>query len=153
MDKKSQVAHVKAVTFHEVATNLYLFDKIPLFFDFEETGILVPTVYFLWKSPSVYPLLVVHEPVLQFLENGADLMLQGTSFSDPIGLIPGVAKSFPVPTFKRGDVVAIGLNIEGKVRPVAVGCALMSSDEVVTGKFLGKGVQTIHVVKDTLWFI
>ena len=81
VDKKSQVAHVKAVTFQETPVNVYLFDKNPLFLDFDEKGPLVPTVYFLWKNPSVYPMLVVHMPVLQYLENGADLMLQGKNFS------------------------------------------------------------------------
>ena len=80
VDKKSQVTHVKGVTFQEVPISLYLFDKVPLFVEFDEKEILVPTVYFLWKSPSVYPMLVVHEPVLHYLENGADLMLQGTIY-------------------------------------------------------------------------
>lgn len=151
VDKKSQVAHVKAVTFQDVPINLYLFNKCPLFLDFDEKGVLVPTVYFLWKHPSAYPMIVVHEPVLQFLENGADLMLQGSfMFSNYTNKFLGVARSVPLPLFSKGEVVAIGLNCQGKIQPVAVGTTTMSS-EMATKSLQGKGVQVIHVVKDALW--
>ena len=49
--------------------------------------------------------------------------------------------------------MAIGLNVNGKIQPVAVGCTLLSSDEIIANKFQGKGIQTIHVIKDSLWLV
>lgn len=53
-----------------------------MFFDFDAAGVLFPTLYFTWIAPTVFPMLVVHEEVLHYLENGADLMLQGLCLFD-----------------------------------------------------------------------
>ncbi|CAD6195280.1 unnamed protein product [Caenorhabditis auriculariae] len=142
IEKKSQVAQVKIVNYQGDAMNLYLFDKTPMLFDFSESGVVYPTVFFLWSFPKSYPVILVHEPVLQYLENGADLML------------PGVLRgeNYPFPKFRRGGPVAIALCSGTKVTgPVAVGCSMMSSDEMQACGFQGKGVQLLHVFRDSLW--
>ncbi|KIH64259.1 hypothetical protein ANCDUO_05434 [Ancylostoma duodenale] len=77
LSKKAQYAQAKLITFNGTTLNLYIVDKEPMFFDFDAAGVLFPTLYFTWIAPSVFPMLVVHEEVLHYLENGADLMLQG----------------------------------------------------------------------------
>ncbi|KHJ78282.1 hypothetical protein OESDEN_22098 [Oesophagostomum dentatum] len=77
LPKKAQYAHAKLVTANGTTLNLYIVDKEPMFFDFDAAGVLFPTVYFTWLAPTVFPMIIVHEAVLHYLENGADLMLQG----------------------------------------------------------------------------
>lgn len=139
-----QVAQVKLTTFENNQMNVYTIDKVPTLFDFNETGNIYPTVFYLWNNPKAYPVLICHEPVLQFLENGADLML------------PGVIRStfFQFPTIRKGGPVVIAFyNAEmGTISgPSAVGCAMMSSEEMHTCGFKGKGVQILHVFRDHLW--
>ncbi|CAB3411174.1 unnamed protein product [Caenorhabditis bovis] len=144
LDKKAQIAKVKIVDFLDDTMNVYLFDKVPMLFEFSETGVVYPTVFYMWQFPKAYPVLLVHEPVLQYLENGADLML------------PGVIKSdlYTFPAIRKGGPVAIALFSSSESRiigPIAVGCSLMSSDEMFSCGFQGKGVQVLHVFRDFLW--
>ncbi|VDO55047.1 unnamed protein product [Haemonchus placei] len=140
--KKALVAHAKFVTFNGANLNVYLVDKEPMFFDFDAEGVLFPTIYCTKMAPTVFPMLLVHEPVLAHLQNGADLML------------PGVIRNhdLPIREFARGDVVTISILTNGQIMgPVAIGAALMSSQEMTTSMFTGKGVQPLHIYKDFLW--
>ncbi|CAP24043.1 Protein CBG02479 [Caenorhabditis briggsae] len=144
IDKKGQVAQVKLTTFDGTQMNVYTIDKVPMLFDFSETGNIYPTIFYLWNNPKTFPVLVCHYPVLEYLENGADLML------------PGVIRSstFEFPTFRKGAPVAIAFHCTetGTVSgPSAIGCSLMSSDEMIACGFKGKGVQVLHVFRDELW--
>uniref|UniRef100_A0A1I7WWI8 PUA domain-containing protein n=1 Tax=Heterorhabditis bacteriophora TaxID=37862 RepID=A0A1I7WWI8_HETBA len=143
-DKKVQIAHVKLMAFNNTTMNVYTFDKNPMFFDFDSDDVLFPTVYFSWKLPAMFPTLVVHEPVFTYLQNGADLML------------PGVIRTehFPLPQFQCSSPITISVYCNGKVKgPVAVGIALMSSQDMVVNGFHGKGVQILHVFRDFLWYV
>jgi hypothetical protein len=52
--------------------------KNPIFIEPEkEKGNLIPTVYTLWLRPELLPTLTTHPPVVEKLQNGADLMLPG----------------------------------------------------------------------------
>ncbi|KAK6036136.1 hypothetical protein COOONC_26359, partial [Cooperia oncophora] len=54
--------------------------------------------------------------------------------------------------FARGDVVTISMLSNGQViGPVAVGTALMSSQDMIANKFTGRGVQPLHIYRDFLW--
>uniref|UniRef100_A0A8R1HSK7 Eukaryotic translation initiation factor 2D n=1 Tax=Caenorhabditis japonica TaxID=281687 RepID=A0A8R1HSK7_CAEJA len=144
IDKKGQVAQVKITNFENTQLQFYTIDKIPTLFEFSDTGNIYPSVYYLWKNPKAFPVLVCHEPVFQFLENGADLML------------PGVIRSekFEFPTFRKGAPVAIAFysSENGTVTgPSAVGCSIVSSEDVLRNGFKGKGVQVLHVFRDQLW--
>ncbi|EFO91604.1 hypothetical protein CRE_11810 [Caenorhabditis remanei] len=144
IDKKGQVAQVKLTNFDGNQMNVYTIDKVPQLFEFSESGNIYPTVFYMWNNPKAFPVLVCHYPVLSYLENGADLML------------PGVIRSetFQLPTFRKGVPVAIAFHCTetGTVcGPSAIGCSLMSSDEMVACGFKGKGVQVLHVFRDELW--
>lgn len=124
--------------------NVYTIDKVPMLFEFSENGNIYPTVYYMWNNQKTFPVLICHEPVFSYLENGADLML------------PGVIRSsiFPFPTFRKGAPVAIAFyssETETVSGPSAVGCSMMSSEEMVVCGFKGKGVQVLHVFRDQLW--
>ncbi|WKX95541.1 hypothetical protein Q1695_012197 [Nippostrongylus brasiliensis] len=141
LPKKALVAHVKVVTFNGATLNVYTVDKEPMFFDFDAEGVLFPTVYCTGHALSSFPLLLTHEAVLPHLENGADLMLPGV-----------IRKELPMPQFNRGDVVVIAVSSGDQViGPMAIGAALMSSQEMVANKFEGRGVQVLHVFRDFLW--
>ncbi|RCN43181.1 hypothetical protein ANCCAN_10826 [Ancylostoma caninum] len=142
LPKKAQYAQAKIITFNGTTLNLYIVDKEPMFFDFDAAGVLFPTLYFTWIAPTVFPMLVVHEEVLHYLENGADLMLQGVIRREMI----------PLYEFNRGDAVTISVLTGGKIMgPMAVGITLMSAQEMIANKFEGKGVQILHIFRDLLW--
>jgi predicted ribosome-associated RNA-binding protein Tma20 len=50
---------------------------IPLFFDVDGRNILYPTIFTLWKFPSLLPHVKIPSPVSSFLLRGADLMAPG----------------------------------------------------------------------------
>lgn len=60
-------------------TLLYSVDNVPLFFDANSRNALFPTVFALWKCPSMLRHFVIHEHVSHFVLKGADLMLPGVS--------------------------------------------------------------------------
>ncbi|KAE9416866.1 hypothetical protein Angca_006573 [Angiostrongylus cantonensis] len=141
LPKKVLIAHVKLLAFNGAVINVYVVDREPMFFDFDDSGFLFPTLYFSWIGPTTFPTLVVHESVLRYLENGADLMLQGV-----------IREGIPLSDFPRGSPVTISVLKDGHVMgPMVVGIALMSSEEMIANKFEGKGVQVLHIFKDTLW--
>ncbi|KAJ1365786.1 hypothetical protein KIN20_026220 [Parelaphostrongylus tenuis] len=141
LPKKALVAHVRLQAFNGTIINLYTVDKEPMFFDFDPAGFLFPTLYFTWINPAAFPVFVVHESVLQYLENGADLMLPAV-----------IRERMPLSEFPRGSPVTILTHKDGQIMgPMVVGAALMSSEEMVANNFKGKGVQVLHIFKDTLW--
>ncbi|KAK6021590.1 PUA domain protein [Ostertagia ostertagi] len=123
--KKAMVAHAKFVTFNGASLNCF-FQR-----------------YIARKAlPSLSPCCLVHESVLSHLENGADLMLPGVVHN----------QNLPMRQFNRGDVVTISIISNGQVvGPVAVGAALMSSQDMIANKFTGRGVQPLHMYRDFLW--
>ncbi|KAK5965265.1 Eukaryotic Initiation Factor [Trichostrongylus colubriformis] len=140
--KKALVAHAKFVTFSGATLNVYLVDKDPMFFDFDAAGVLFPTIYCTKLAPMAFPMVLVHESVLAHLQNGADLML------------PGIIRSaeLPMREFARGHVVTISIRSNGQVMgPMAVGTALMSSQEIIASNFNGRGIQPLHIYRDFLW--
>ncbi|VDM84994.1 unnamed protein product [Strongylus vulgaris] len=129
-------------------------DKEPMFFDFDAAGVLFPTIYFTWIAPTVFPMLIVHENVLHYLENGADLMLQGIHLNlIPSGtflckIVEGVLQKELIPLYElnRGDAVTISVLTNGKVMgPMAVGVTLMSSQEMVANREFGsRAAPPVH---------
>ncbi|KAI8096873.1 uncharacterized protein BX664DRAFT_377996 [Halteromyces radiatus] len=100
----------------------------------------IPTVYTLWRYPTILPTLYTWGPVVQKLIEGADLMIPGL-VNGPDGTLPSV---------KEGDLVAI--TIRGYKYPLAVGkMAISSSDIKVRSGMKGKAVYVLHVYHDFLW--
>lgn len=141
--KKALVAHAKLSTYNGTTMNMYLVDKEPMFFDFDSEGVLFPTVYCTRLAPLSFPMLLIHEPVLRNLENGADLMLQGVVRKHEL----------PMAQFARGDAVTISIISNGGqvVGPMVIGTALMSSQDIIANRFEGRGVQVLHIFRDLLW--
>ena len=99
-------------------------DLLPLLFD-AGGGELFPTVYAMWKMPSLLPPLEINAEVTPFIFRGADLMLQGV-------YPESVRDAFDAG--QRRCVIA-----RGNPLPLAVGSMLLSSDEVkING--INKGV-------------
>lgn len=65
-------------------TLIYSIDGVPLFFDANGRSALFPTVFALWKCPSMLRHFVIHEHVSHFVLKGADLMLPGVSMINGI---------------------------------------------------------------------
>lgn len=74
---KATFSVAKIVSANGLLMNVYICDKEPLLFEFHKETNLFPTVYFAWMCPNCVPILFVHPNVVDFLENGADLMLPG----------------------------------------------------------------------------
>jgi translation initiation factor 2D len=99
---------------------------------------LFPTVYTLWKNPGLLPILHTHPPVIEKLQNGADLM------------IPGMVPPFPEAA-KKGALVGIASSERPGV-PVCVGvCEIdVAGLEKVVGE-RGKAVRMVHWVGDEIF--
>jgi translation initiation factor 2D len=57
--------------------NVYVCDKDPILFEFQNEENLFPSLYFTWICPTCVPVLLIPPNVMEFIENGADLMLPG----------------------------------------------------------------------------
>ncbi|KAJ3185185.1 Eukaryotic translation initiation factor 2D [Geranomyces variabilis] len=119
--------------------SLYSVEGQPIFWK-DLDGRILPTVYTLWKIPSMLPLIETHGPVLLKLFDGADLMLPGV-------IVP--EKGFA--TFCVGDPVAV--TVRGSSVPMAVGRMAISSDEIKRTDYAmrGKGVHVLHTYGDQMW--
>eukprot|EP00928_Gymnodinium_smaydae_P038878 TRINITY_DN26701_c0_g2_i1.p1 TRINITY_DN26701_c0_g2~~TRINITY_DN26701_c0_g2_i1.p1 ORF type:complete len:580 (-),score=135.25 TRINITY_DN26701_c0_g2_i1:194-1933(-) len=114
-------------------------DSAPCFFDAEGRGELYPTLHTLWQHPYMMMELTIHPPVSKFVLNGADLMLPGVIV--PANGIAGIG------TVAKGQARCI--KIEGNPYPIAVGKMLVNQTQME--KLKGKGMEVLHVYKDTLW--
>ncbi|KII84045.1 hypothetical protein PLICRDRAFT_57876 [Plicaturopsis crispa FD-325 SS-3] len=125
-------------------------DGDPLWFTLgigKEAEDLIPTVYTLWKRPTLLPFLSTPSAVIPVLVGGADLM------------IPGVVEC--APDLSPGRLVSItqyaGPGKRGP--PLAVGRMVVSSGELIGDEGggiegegrKGKAVRVLHTWKDHLW--
>lgn len=114
-------------------------DGPPAFFDVEGRGELFPTLHTLWQYPNMMLELTIHAPVSKFVLNGADLMLPGVLV--PANGVVGFG------TVTKGQPRCI--KIDGNAYPIAVGRMLVN--QTAMEKLKGKGLEVLHVFKDTLW--
>jgi len=114
-------------------------DDPPCFFDVEGRGDLFPTLTTMWMHPYMMPELTIHPPVSKFVLNGADLMLPGVIV--PANGVIGLG------SVSKGQKRCI--KIEGNPYPIAVGKMLVNQSAME--KMKGKGLEVLHVFKDTLW--
>ncbi|KAJ1954027.1 hypothetical protein EC988_002654, partial [Linderina pennispora] len=104
-----------------------------------QESVLVPTVYSLWRFPTMLPILWTWPAVVKKLINGADLMAPGLIIPDG-GL----------PDLKRGTVVAICC--PGSLAAQAVGVLTFETKGVTSvAGAKGKAVLITHTYKDHLW--
>lgn len=133
---KEELNIVKIYAHKGDAVTLYVLHKNPIFFQLEKQ--LFPTVYTLWRCPSMLPAFTTWPPVLEKLSGGADLMLPGV-----------VTSTSGLPEVNRGECCAVTLVMNRA--PVAVGTAAMSSAEMRKSGMKGKGVNILHTYMDQLW--
>lgn len=116
----------------------YSLDSEPLFFEYGG-GHLVPSLYTLWRLPSLLPYLCTWKPVIERLAGGADLMAPG---------LAGCSERFC--EARLGDAVAVRVAGEGRAA-VAVGRLLQSPKALAAEQRAGKAVAIAHVLGDQLW--
>ncbi|XP_068189560.1 eukaryotic translation initiation factor 2D isoform X1 [Antennarius striatus] len=133
---KEELNIVKIYSHKGDAVTLYVLHKNPLFFELERR--LYPTVYVLWRYPSLLPTFKTWPPVLQKMVGGADLMLPGV-----------VVPSSGLPDVKQGDCCAV--TVVRNRAPVAVGTAAVSSGQMHSLGMKGRGVCVLHTYMDNLW--
>lgn len=107
---------------------------------FQVEGRMYPSMYTLWQNPDIVPLLHTHEPVVEKLKGGADLMT------------PGLAGGPPFPErAQKGEIVAIASTARPSV-PVAMGwCEIdVSALNSVQGT-KGHAVKNMHWLGDEAW--
>ncbi|KAJ3012628.1 UNVERIFIED_CONTAM: hypothetical protein HDU68_001100 [Siphonaria sp. JEL0065] len=137
----------------EIGT-LYSANTVPLFIrvEVDSTAILIPTLYALYNVPTLLPLVLTHSSVASRLINGADLMLPGVfGVSNPSTLIE--QKTSETLLFPALTPVQIVIKQEGRLTPIAVGIAKMSSGDILKGMRVSKGVACLvaGVVGDGLF--
>ncbi|XP_077548893.1 eukaryotic translation initiation factor 2D-like [Haemaphysalis longicornis] len=120
------------------SVTVYCLDAEPVFF--EHAGdTLLPTVYTLWRLPTLLPHLSTWENVVERLAGGADLMAPGLT-----GCSERLSEA------RVGDPVAV--RVAGRAAAVAVGRLLQSPQVLVANeRRSGKAVAILHVLGDQLW--
>ncbi|KAH7435891.1 hypothetical protein KP509_06G082800 [Ceratopteris richardii] len=111
-----------------------------MLFDLDGRGNdIFPTVYALWKAPSLLPAFFLKGgEVSRYVLGGADLMFPGI-YIPPDGL----------PQFEAGEPWAI--KVPGNPCPIAVGVTNISSTEATKAGLRGKALRITHFYKDSLW--
>lgn len=103
---------------------------------------LIPTVYTLWKHPTLLPTLTTPAAVIPVLVGGADLM------------VPGVVQApLPAAHALAGALVGVAQIARDAWRgpPLAVGRMAIDADKIDNGVTKGKAVVVLHTWKDHLW--
>ena len=101
-----------------------------------ESTVLLPTIYSLWRNPSLLPVVYIWSPVSCYLLNGADLMWPGVANPEEVLKLCQV-----------GSVVAV--SVVGNV-PMAVG---VIASICSPGIYKGRCVEVLHCYRDELWIM
>ncbi|ACX72757.1 PUA domain containing protein [Methanocaldococcus vulcanius M7] len=125
--KKGNVEIVITDTYEIVLAN-----KEPIIFKLDDC--LFPTLKLLQKTLPSKNIVVVDMGAIKFLINGADVMS------------PGIVKADS--EIEEGDVVFVV--DESHKKPICVGIALMSGDEMINSE-KGKAIKNVHYVGDAIW--
>jgi len=124
-------ANLELIVFDD-GTHLYMVDGKPYFFKKGEK--IFPTILFLDNFSIDLPKVVIDLGAVARVSKGADIM------------VPGITHIYK--KFQRGDIVIV---VEEKhERVIAVGIALMESDEIIKSE-KGKAIRNTHHVGDKLW--
>ncbi|KAH9015488.1 hypothetical protein EDB85DRAFT_2076347 [Lactarius pseudohatsudake] len=100
---------------------------------------LIPTVYTLWKYPTLLPTLTIHTTVVPVLVSGADLM------------VPGVMQA-PAHTLTGALVSITQFSCDARGPPLAVGRMAIDADKIDNNTMnKRKAVSVLHTSKDHLW--
>lgn len=85
---KKQFINVIKITTHDGGIgSIYCVTGIPIFFQLDShSTMLFPTIYTLWRHPSLLHTFTTHKLVISKLAGGANLMLPGIIVKEPITL-------------------------------------------------------------------
>lgn len=136
---KDEITHMKLVTSNGRNITVYCIGQNPSFFIDED--IIYPTVYTLWKFPSLLPVLTTWPLVFDKLTRGADLMLPGLIFDQD--------SEENLESLRIGDVCAVKL--AGNKSAIAVGTLAVSGSELKLKGKKGKAMILVHIYKDLLY--
>ncbi|KAJ7541784.1 hypothetical protein O6H91_10G076500 [Diphasiastrum complanatum] len=113
---------------------------LPMLFDVDNRGSeIYPTVFALWKVPTLLPAFVLKgAEVSRYVLGGADLMFPGITIPSE-----GLA------SFGAGETWAV--KVPGNPYPIAVGTTAMSLMDATKAGFRGKALRVTHYYRDSLW--
>jgi len=140
---KGDVRVMKITTTAAQSVTVHINNKDPICFEVD--GKIYPTLYMLWKHPGILHNYVTHPPVLEKLQNGANLMLPGIIAKRENGALTETSYG----RLQKGQTV--GVQISSNVAPVGIGFTSISSEDMFMSAGVGRGVQMLHVYKDQLW--
>ncbi|XP_042911127.1 eukaryotic translation initiation factor 2D [Parasteatoda tepidariorum] len=135
---KGEMNQVKALTHSGTIAMIYYSGLNPVFFQIWDT--CYPTLYTLWKYPSLLPTITMVPPVTEKIANGADLMAPGVVVSD--------STIKEMNNLKTKDVCAV--KVIGNKAAFAVGTAMMSVEELCIDGVKGKAMSIVHFYGDLL---
>ncbi|KAG0089448.1 hypothetical protein BGZ93_011028 [Podila epicladia] len=117
----------------------------PLWFKISNSkkeSLIVPSLYMIWKFPTLIPGLTTWNPVVDKLKNGADLMIPGV-----------ITANTEIPDIEEGCLVVI--RARGNRYPLAIGTMAVSGKVIASSRGIvppkGKAVHILHVHEDQLW--
>eukprot|EP00667_Euglena_gracilis_P024820 EG_transcript_28784 len=116
---------------------LVVCDKRILFFQ-EREGPYCPVLRLLQQYPQMLPRMQVDIGGCKHVLGGANIMCPGLT-SKGGAIDPGVPKG-----------AVVGIFVEGKVHPCAIGIMRMTSEEIATIN-KGHGIENVHYMGDGLW--
>lgn len=140
-NSKDSIMKMKIVTFSDEIVEVYLVDKLPMFFDVVDLKVKLPTVYMCWKFPHIVTMFTTDCSVLDKIRNGADLFLPGVYLD---------TADFEKCAFQAKDAAAVNLTTNSAA--FAVGQCLMSKNQVLSEAALlgGRLLKVFHAVGDYL---
>ncbi|KAF9316595.1 hypothetical protein BG003_001782 [Podila horticola] len=119
----------------------------PLWFKISNSkkdSLIVPSLYMIWKFPTLIPGLTTWNPVVDKLKNGADLMIPGV-----------ITVNTEIPDIEEGSLVVI--RARGNRYPLAIGTMVVSGKVIASSRGTvppkGKAVHILHVHEDQLWIM
>ncbi|KAG0034048.1 hypothetical protein BGZ81_006389 [Podila clonocystis] len=122
-------------------------EGIPLWFKISSSkkdSLIVPSLYMIWKFPTLLPGLTTWNPVVDKLKNGADLMIPGV-----------ITANTEIPDIEEGSLVVI--LARGNRYPLAIGTMAVSGKVIASSRGTvppkGKAVHILHVHEDHLWIM
>ncbi|KAG0034936.1 hypothetical protein BGZ82_005547 [Podila clonocystis] len=122
-------------------------EGIPLWFKISSSkkdSLIVPSLYMIWKFPTLIPGLTTWNPVVDKLKNGADLMIPGV-----------ITANTEIPDIEEGSLVVI--LARGNRYPLAIGTMAVSGKVIASSRGTvppkGKAVHILHVHEDQLWIL
>jgi len=148
--KTTQLASTKLHTITSEQVTCYFEDSEPVLLE-TKGGSLIPTVYLIWRCPSLIPktkVFAVWPIVLTKLQGGADLMAPGVIMSGSLE-----HRNACLESMDKNDVIGLRvLNEKGGTAIVAICEVLMTNGEIMESRLRqGRFARVVNIIADSLW--